>query len=76
MEAGYFAKSEKVLPTCPVKQTIFGPSRVVGDDSAFEKLLNTYLKALPGLPASVVKSDLMQTFFALRATDINLPGEE
>ncbi len=76
MEAGYFGKSERVIPTCPVKQTIFGPSRIVSDDRSFEKLLNSYLKGLPGLPASVVKSDLVQAFFALRATDINLPGEE
>ncbi len=76
VEAGYFSKTERVLPTCPVKQTIFGPSRIINDDKSFEMLLNSYLKELPGLPASVVKSDLMQAFFALRANDISLPGKK
>lgn len=75
VEAGYFKEDERRIPECPVKQTIFGPSRVVSGDRAFEKLLSSYVKELPGLPASIVKSDLMQKFFELRASDIGLPDQ-
>ena len=75
VEAGYIKKDERVIPECPVKQTIFGPSRVVNDDSSFGTLLNSYIKSLPALPASIVKSDLFQNFFILRASDISLPAQ-
>ena len=75
MEAGYFNDDERCIPECPVKQTIFGPSRVASSDNMFGKLLNSYIKELPGLPASIVKSSLMQKFFELRASDIGLPEQ-
>ena len=73
VEAGYFNKNERVIPDCPVKQTIFGPSRVTRDDRMFGKMLNSYIKELPALPAAVVKNDLMNNFFALQASDVSLP---
>lgn len=76
VESGYFNKSERVIPECPVRQSIFGPQRVVRDDGSFEKLLNSYFKELPALPASIVKSSFMENLFTLRATDICLPGQK
>ncbi len=73
MEAGYFNKAERVIPDCPLKQTIFGPSRTVNNDAAFERMLNSYVKGLPGLPATIVKSSMMQEFFLLRASDFVVP---
>ena len=75
VEAGYFKKDERVIPDCPVKQTVFGPQRAIRDDRSFEKLLNSYIKELPGLPAALVKSDLVNNFFSLRASDLDVPGE-
>ena len=75
VEAGYFKKEERVIPDCPVKQTVFGPQRAIRDDRSFEKLLNSYIKELPGLPAALVKSDLVNNFFSLRASDLDVPGE-
>lgn len=75
VEAGYFKKSDTVIPDCPLKQTIFGPSRVIREDRVFEKLLNSYLKELPGLPASIVKCDLIKNFYTLRGGDMSEPGQ-
>ena len=74
IEAGYFKKSERVIPECPIKQTIFGVQRAISEDRSFEKLLNSYIKELPGLPASIVKCDLVSDFFSLKASDIQVPG--
>ena len=76
VEAGYFKKEERVIPECPIKQTIFGPQRSIRDDKSFSRLLNIYLKEIPALPAYVVKSDLVTEFFSLKASDMNAPGEE
>ena len=70
VEAGYFKKEERVISECPVKQTVFGLQRLIRDDKSFEKLLDSYVKELPGLPASIVKGDLIQKFFALRSSDV------
>ncbi len=75
VEAGYFNKAERVIPECPLKLTIFGPSRTVSNDGAFERRLNSYIKALPGLPATMVKSNMMQKFFILRSSDFIVPGQ-
>ena len=40
----------------------------------FEKLLNSYIKELPAMPASIVKSDLLRKFFVLRTSDMSEPG--
>ena len=76
LEAGYFKKEERKIPDCPVKQTVFGPQRAIRDDRSFEKLLNSYIKELPALPAAIVKSDLVNGFFSLRATDLDVPEEK
>lgn len=76
VEAGYFSKSERVIPECPLKQTIFGPSRTINNDAAFERQLNSYIKALPGLPASIVKSSMVREFFRLRASDFVVPKKK
>ena len=75
VEAGYFNKSDMVIPNCPLKQTIFGPSRVIRDDRVFEKLLNSYFKEIPGLPTSIIKCNLISNFFALRGSDMSEPGQ-
>ena len=75
VEAGYFNKKETVIPHCPLKMTIFGPSRVVREDRVFEKLLNSYIKELPGMPPSIVKCDIITNFFKLRTSDMSEPGE-
>lgn len=75
VEAGYFDKKETVIPDCPLKMTIFGPSRIVQEDRVFEKLLNSYIKELPGMPPSIVKCDLLNKFFKLRPTDMSEPGK-
>jgi len=74
VEAGYFKKSERVIPDCPLKQTIFGIQRAIHDDKSFEKLLNSYIKEIPALPASIVKCELVTQFFSLKASDIQVPG--
>lgn len=76
MEAGYFDKKEVVIPDCPLKMTIFGPSRVVREDRVFEKLLNSYIKELPGMPPSIVKCELLNKFFKLRQSDMSEPGKQ
>lgn len=76
VEAGYFKREEKVIPECPIKQTIFGPQRAIRDDKSFDRLLNIYLKEIPALPAAVVKSDLIIDFFSLKASDLNAPDSE
>lgn len=76
VEAGYFHKKEAVIPDCPLKMTIFGPSRIVREDRVFEKLLNSYIKELPALPASIVKCDILKKFFYLRPSDMSEPGTE
>ena len=73
VEAGYFKKDERVIPDCPIKQTIFGPQRTIRDDKSFGRLLNHYIKEIPGLPAAIVKSDLVVNFFSLKASDLNSP---
>ncbi|CAI8044018.1 Neutrophil cytosol factor 1, partial [Geodia barretti] len=75
VEAGYFNKKEAVIPSCPLKMTIFGPSRVVREDRIFERLLNSYIKELPSMPASIVKSDIIKKFFQLRTSDMSEPGQ-
>ena len=75
VEAGYFSKSDMVIPDCPLKQTIFGPSRVISNDRVFEKLLNSYFKEIPGLPTSIIKCNLISNFFALRGSDMSEPGK-
>ena len=75
VEAGYFNKSDMVIPDCPLKQTIFGPSRVIRNDRVFEKLLNSYFKEIPGLPTSIIKCNLISNFFALRGSDMSEPGQ-
>ena len=75
VEAGYFKKDERVIPDCPVKQSVFGPQRIVRDDRSFERLLNSYIKEIPGLPAALVKSDIVSDFYSLKASDINDPTE-
>ena len=75
VEAGYFNKKETIIPHCPLKMTIFGPSRVVREDRVFEKLLNSYIKELPGMPPSIVKCDIINNFFKLRTSDMSEPGE-
>ena len=74
VEAGYFDKKEVLIPSCPLKMTIFGPSRVVREDRIFEKLLNSYVKELPAMPASIIKSELIRKFFQLRPSDMSEPG--
>ena len=74
MEAGYFAKKEAIIPDCPLKMTIFGPTRIVREDRVFEKLLNSYIKELPAMPASIIKCELIQKFFKLRISDMSEPG--
>jgi hypothetical protein len=74
VEAGYFNKKEAIIPDCPLKMTIFGPTRIVREDRVFEKLLNSYIKELPGMPKSIVKCELINNFFALRGSDIAEPG--
>lgn len=76
VEAGYFKKEERVIPECPIRQTIFGPQRAIRDDKSFGRLLNFYIKEIPALPAALVKSDLVTEFFSLRASDLDAPGEE
>ena len=76
VESGYFKKEERVIPECPIKQTIFGPQRAIRDDKSFGRLLNHYLKEIPALPASVVKSDLVTNFFSLKASDLDAPNVE
>ncbi len=76
VEAGYFKKQERVIPECPIKQTIFGPQRSIRDDKSFGRLLNYYLKEIPALPAALVKSYLVSEFFSLRASDLNDPGSK
>ena len=70
MEAGYFKKEERVIPDCPIKQTIFGITRAIRDDKSFEKLLNFYIKDIPALPGALVKSALVTDFFSLKSSDI------
>lgn len=70
MEAGYFKKSERVIPDCPIKNTIFGIQRSVRDDKSFEKLLNFYMKDIPALPGALVKGELVTEFFSLRSSDL------
>ena len=70
MEAGYFKKSERVIPDCPIKQTIFGIQRSIRDDKSFEKLLNYYIKDIPALPAALVKSEHVTNFFSLKNSDL------
>ena len=69
VEAGYFSSKEKVIPDCPVKKTIFGIQKSSSNENKFERQLNTYLKNLPALPASIVKSDIVKTFFEMRPRD-------
>ena len=73
VESGYFKKEERVIPECPVKQTIFGPQRSVRDDKSFGRLLNYYIKEIPALPATLVKSELVTNFFSLKASDLDAP---
>ncbi len=58
-----------MIPDCPIKQSIFGPQRSISDDKSFERLLSFYLKAIPGLPGALVKSDLVTDFFSLKDSD-------
>lgn len=74
VESGYFKKEERVIPECPIKQTIFGPTRAISNDKSFNRLLNYYLKDIPALPAAVVKSDLVTDFFSLKASDLDAPN--
>lgn len=76
VEAGYFKKEERVIPECPIKQSIFGPQRTIREDKSFGRLLNYYLKEIPALPAALIKSNLITEFFSLRASDLEAPGEE
>ena len=69
VEAGYFNPDEKVIPTCPVKKSIFGVQKSSSDDNEFERQLNTYLKEIPALPASIVKSEVVKHFFKMRPSD-------
>ena len=69
MEAGFFNSEEKVIPDCPVKKTIFGIQKSSSDENEFERQLNTYLKELPALPASIVKSEIVKHFFKMRPRD-------
>lgn len=69
VEAGYFNPDEKVIPTCPVKKSIFGVQKSSSDESEFERQLNAYLKELPTLPASIVKSEVVKRFFKMRSHD-------
>lgn len=59
-----------MIPDCPIKQSIFGPQRAISDDKSFERLLSFYIKAIPGLPGALVKSDLVTEFFSLRESDL------
>jgi len=70
VEAGYFKKEERVIPECPIKQSILGPQRAISDDKSFERLLNIYIKTIPGLPGALVKSDLVTDFFSLKDSDV------
>ena len=72
VEAGYFSEDDCCIPECPVKKGIFGPRRIVKDEKTFEKLLNMYVKEIPGLPASILKSELVKNLFSLRNTDFSL----
>jgi hypothetical protein len=76
VEAGYFKREERVIPECPIKQTIFGPQRAIRDDESFGRLLHHYLKRIPALPAALVKSELVTEFFSLKASDLDAPGVE
>eukprot|EP00731_Ephydatia_muelleri_P023390 Em0015g973a len=69
VEAGFFNSEEKVIPDCPVKKTIFGIQKSSSDENEFERQLNTYLKELPALPASIVKSEIVKHFFKMRPRD-------
>ena len=73
VEAGYFKKEERVIPECPIKQTIFGPTRAISNDKSFSRLLHYYLKEIPALPAAVVKSNIVTDFFSLKASDLADP---
>lgn len=75
VEAGYFKKEERVIPECPIKQSIFGPQRAIREDQLFGRLLDDYIRTIPGLPAAVVKSDLVIEFFSLKASDLDAPDE-
>ena len=76
VEAGYFKKEDRMIPECPIKQTIFGPQRGIRDDKSFGMLLNYYIKSIPALPAALVKSDLVTNFFSLRASDLDSPDDK
>ena len=69
VEAGYFNSDDKVIPTCPVKRSLFGIQKSNSDEKVFQKELNKYLKSFPDLPDSIVKSEMVQRFFNMRSQD-------
>lgn len=45
-EAGQFKESERVIPECPLKKTVFGIKQANNDENQLGRLLYNYFKVI------------------------------